>query len=54
MVKNQSKRDEMIYNAEQREKTVELINEKLKDKDIDMKKETVLHRVNKCGKNLFK
>ena len=27
---------------------------KLKDKDIDMKKETVLHRVNKCGKNLFK
>ena len=54
MVKNQSKRDEMIYNAEQREKTVELINEKLKDKDIDMKKETIVHRVHKCGKNVFK
>lgn len=44
----------MIYNAEQREKTVKLIDEKLKDKNIDMKKETILHRVNTCGKNVFK
>lgn len=35
-------------------KTVKLIDEKLKDKNIDMKKETILHRVNTCGKNVFK
>ena len=37
-----------------REKTIEFINQKLENKGIDMKKETIIHRIHTCGKNVFK
>ena len=37
-----------------REKTIDFIDKKLKIKDIDMKEETILHRIKACGKNVFK